>query len=178
MNSKEKSTYKLKIQLPNGMSLEAEGDRDFIETEKKEFLSMANKNTGISLGEKRKTTDKNLLRNENFQRENSELIWERLGEIKNGYPVLYQKTKSAQESAALILAMHKILLNKEETPALRLSKSLKKSGHIIERLDRTLSRFIEDKFIISKGTKRNRRYYLSDKGLAKAFVIAENHIQE
>lgn len=160
------------------MEFEAEGDKEFIENQKQEFFS-------LSSGSKKEFKKLQDLSAKDLQEYTYKLeertiakMWQKLTDTKNGYAILYQKHKMAQNSALLILGASKYLLNKNELSALMLSKCLKKSGHITSRLDRVLNDYIEDNIIVSKGTKRNRRYSLSQKGFAKALVLAESFIKD
>ena len=221
-NTKNDQNYRLKIRLLSGMEFEAQGDKTFIESQKKEFLQLlsgskkevknlkdiaskegelaeniqntltkniisqlAKETSGMlkNLKNKPHITEETTTENSNgfgYNLDEKDIvgIWNKLADTKNGHAILYQKPKIAQNSALLILGASKYLLNKKELSALMLSKCIKKSGHITSRLDRVLNDFIDDNTIVSRGTKRNRRYSLSQKGLAKALVLAENFIKE
>lgn len=82
-------------------------------------------------------------------------------------------------AALILLAGAKILLGAAQGySALLLSKSLKKSGYKGERLDRVLAGEMHQGTVQSEGTKRSRVYLLSDKGFARAYVLANKLAEE
>ena len=63
-------------------------------------------------------------------------------------------------------------LDGQEISALTLSKAVKVSGYAPERLDRVLVKAIKEGLILASGTKRNRAYQITDKGLEIAWLKA------
>ncbi|MDD5208911.1 MAG: hypothetical protein PHV36_05955 [Elusimicrobiales bacterium] len=56
--------------------------------------------------------------------------------------------------------------------AISLSKAVKASGYAPERLDRTLTKALKEGLVKASGTKRNRAYHITDKGLESAWLQA------
>jgi len=54
-----------------------------------------------------------------------------------------------------------------------LSKALKTSGYEPDRLDRLLAKEIREGRVTASGTKRNRTYHLTQKGLEKAYLATK-----
>lgn len=155
--------YKLRIKHPSGAEFEAEGPAEFIISEKEGFLSRlgpapgARAEAGRQVKEPQETPS-----------------WEALAETKNGLTILRNKHPQvkAGEAALLILAAERQLNNTESLSAITLSKAVKTSGYAPERLDRTLTKAVREGLIKASGTKRNRSYHITDKGLERAWLEA------
>ena len=72
----------------------------------------------------------------------------------------------------LILAAERQLKGSQEISALTLAKAVKASGYAPERLDRVLLKAIKEGLILASGTKRNRAYQITDRGLEIAWLKA------
>lgn len=155
--------YKLRIKYPSGAEFEAEGPAEFILSEKDVFINRLNapgtgqaalviKQAGAGSGPD----------------------WEALTDTKNGLTTLKNKHLGvkAGEAALLILAAERQLKGSQELSALTLSKAVKASGYAPERLDRVLTKAIKEGLILASGTKRNRAYQATDKGLEIAWLKA------
>jgi hypothetical protein len=162
---------KLRLRLQNGMEFEVEGNREFVQSQREAFLIMA----------KQAVLEKNGTDHAQNGKKNQEtplFDWAELVESKNG--VIYLRTKSpdigAAETALLILAAWAQSGNRS-MDALKLAKSIKKSGFSRGRLDRILNEDIRQARIIPAGTKRARHYRLSQEGLARATYLAQRILQ-
>jgi len=155
--------YKLRIKHPSGAEFEAEGPAEFILSEKEGFLSRLP--NGAAALEK---ADKN------GPEPQEKPAWEALAENKSGVTMLKNKHPQlkAAEAALLILAAGRQLNGTPEMTAIALSKGIKASGYAPDRLDRTLLKAIKEGLIKASGTKRNRAYQITDKGLERAWFEA------
>lgn len=156
--------YKLRIKYPSGAEFEAEGPADFILSEKNGFISRlgaAEKGAGAPAGTKRVTGEGP--------------AWDDLTAAKNGLTILKNKHTGmrAGEAALLLLAAERQLKGSPEVSALALSKAIKASGYAPERLDRVLGGAIRKGLIKASGTRRNRAYELTDRGLEAAWLEAK-----
>ena len=102
-------------------------------------------------------------------------LWESI--VRTDDKLVYLRRKSRQLSAdtaalVLIAAAKTLLRATDGYSALSLSKSLKKSGYGGERLDRVLAGEMRQGTVRSEGTKRSRTYLLTEKGFARAYVLA------
>ena len=149
---------RLKLVLPQGIQFEAEGTEEFIAKEKELFLKMLPKKEDIKDSKPPDTT-----------------IWQSISLIKGNTVILKSKHSDITPAGAalLILAVNRIILQSEDCSALKLSKSLKKSGYFKGRIDRIIAGDIKGRTISAIGTKRNRTYQLTPKGIAKAQMLAE-----
>lgn len=155
--------YKLRIKHPSGAEFEAEGPAEFIQTEKEVFLK------GLPAGAVAAQPGK-----EPAKTPAQEPDWAALGETRDGLTILKHKHPGLKAGAAalLILAAGSQLEGGREMSAIDLSKAVKASGYAPERLDRTLVKAIREGLIRASGTKRNRAYEITDRGLEIAWLEA------
>ncbi|MDO8805924.1 MAG: hypothetical protein Q7R35_16005 [Elusimicrobiota bacterium] len=154
--------YKLRIKHPSGAEFEAEGPAEFILSEKEGFLnSLIAPGKGASAPEAQPGTG-------------SEPGWGALVETKNGLTTLRNKHPGvkAGEAALLLMAAERQLIGRPEIRAITLSKAVRTSGYAPERLDRLLARATREGLVKASGTKRNRAYHITDKGLEAAWLEA------
>ncbi len=155
--------YKLRIKHPSGAEFEAEGPAEFILSEKDGFLNrLQSPEAGARTAEKEaKSTAQ-------------DPDWNAMTETKNGLTALKDKHPgiAAGDAALLLLAAENQLRSSREISAITLSKAVKTSGYAPERLDRALSKGLKEGLIKASGTKRNRIYRITDKGLESAWLIA------
>ena len=172
MNIPTDATLKMRFRLPNGEEFEAEGPREFIESQRNYFLSL--------IGQTSATQAHSAIPSQSLSKEHTEkYLWERLLREDGEILILRRKIKlSTPQIASLLLAGARILLEKEEYSALELAKSLKASGIEGGRLDRALAPEIQSGRLIPQGSKRGRTYHLSEEGFARAFIMAEKLFQE
>lgn len=163
--------YKLRIKHPSGAEFEAEGPADFILAEKEGFIkglpaamtageAAAARPTPAADGQEKPP--------------NGEPDWSALADTGAGLPVIRRKHFGLKAAAAalVILAAGSKLLGSREMSAIALSKAVKASGFAPERLDRTLGRALRDGLVLASGTKRNRSYEITDRGLEMAWLEA------
>jgi len=166
---------KLRLRLQNGMEFEAEGATDFIEAQKGAFFELAASQKACTGAAIAKTVPAELApppQHPGFEPG----IWKTLMESRDN--LFYLKTRYPQtephDAALMILATWTELGKKGTVEALKLAKSLKKSGFVKGRLDRIMAQEISQQRIISTGTKRARRYQLTAEGLARAHYLAQD----
>ena len=155
--------YKLRIKHISGAEFEAEGPAEFILSEKESFLNnLAAPENGASAPAKAQPET------------GSGPAWDKLAETKNGLTILKNKHPGIKAGAAalLLLAAEKQLKGSREISAIALSKAVKTSGYAPERLDRILTKAIKEGLIKASGTKRNRTYQITDRGLETAWLEA------
>ncbi|MDP2866463.1 MAG: hypothetical protein Q8O90_09485 [Elusimicrobiota bacterium] len=155
--------YKLRIKYPSGAEFEAEGPAEFILSEKDGFINRLNAPGTSPAAPAVKRYEAG-----------SGPDWDALADTKNDLTTLKNKHLGvkAGEAALLILAAERQLKSSLEISALTLSKAVKVSGYAPERLDRVLAKAIKEGLILASGTKRNRAYQITDKGLEIAWLKA------
>jgi hypothetical protein len=153
--------YKLRIKHPSGAEFEAEGAAEFIQAEKEGFLSRMG---APGTPEPQKY----------HEDRGRDPLWDSIAEVKNGLLILKNKHQSlkAGDAALLILAAERQLNQSPSVGAIDLSKAIKSSGYAPERIDRLLAKANREGLIKASGTKRNRAYQITDKGLERAWLEA------
>ena len=163
--------YKLRIKDPSGAEFEAEGPEEFILNEKENFLKDLNR---------RKADLGSLTAVEPEKADQKAEFWDKVVELKG--EVLRLKVKSPQISAAeaalILTAANRAVYQQEETSAMDLSKALKVSGYEPDRLDRLLAKEIREGRATASGTKRNRTYHITQRGLEKAFKAINKSVSQ
>lgn len=161
----EKATntnYKLRIKHPSGAEFEAEGPAEFILSEKDGFLRRLGREAGQEQAAKHQ------------EEQGGEPAWTGLTETRNCLLTLKNKHPGlkAPEAALLLLAAERQVNKSGSVGAIALSKALKASGYAPERIDRLLARANRDGLVKASGTKRNRVYQITEKGLERAWLEA------
>lgn len=154
--------YKLRIKHPSGAEFEAEGPAEFILSEKAGFL--------------RSVTGAPTAQQEELRKTGAEgPAWEKLIDSQKGLIRLKHKHPGlrAAEAALLILAAASLTELATEMAAITLSKAVKASGYAPGRLDRVLTKALREGLIKASGTKRNRYYSITDRGLEQAWLQAK-----
>ncbi len=164
-------TCKLRIKYPSGMEFEAEGSLDFVTAEKQHFITAA-QNAPV---EKQTAAGPAGAEMEQIDTAPIHEIWQKTAIIRQDLVVLTAKSPniSQKEAALIIIAARQMLGFMPEYPAVKLSKSMKMSGYQPGRLDRILNQYIKNGKITASGTKRNRTYKTTPKGMAAAFMLAK-----
>ena len=164
---------KLRLKLQNGMEFEAEGSQEFVQTQKEAFLS-------IAAAQETTVARQNTIKHAPCDAKIPESAWQYLTETKNG--LIYLKAKTSEtgpaETALLLLAAWTETTGSKTMDALKLAKSIKKSGFSKGRLDRILAIELKEARIIPSGTKRARNYRLSQEGSARAAYLAGKMLQK
>ncbi|MCQ2410067.1 MAG: hypothetical protein MJ053_00565 [Elusimicrobiaceae bacterium] len=198
MNNENNLAQKIRLKFANGEEFEAEGNREFIESQRDYFLALVKKlpparqqsgnpsaedtvATGTlvpALYATSSSSKKGHAAPQNPVFPNTRL-WEQLLTQEGEQLALRRKFHlSADEAALILLAGGRELLNKEGGSALWLSRALEKSNFAVPRLDRLLAPAVKLGLIQSQGAKRSRLYMLTPAGLARAFVLAEKKALE
>lgn len=179
------NNLKIRFRLPNGEEFEAEGSQSFIEQQRNYFLTLIGKGGSTSLVptlsvEKQPAistppaahTPMTTARPDDLS---PIRLWERILREEGNVVVFRKRHKlSIQESVILVLAGARVLLRKQPCSALEISRALKLSNiNMNGRLDRLLAGEIQQGYLSSEGIKRSRVYSLTDKGMARAFILAE-----
>ncbi|MBI4656390.1 MAG: hypothetical protein HY746_06560 [Elusimicrobia bacterium] len=101
-------------------------------------------------------------------------FWQKAIGTRNNLFILKIKSPdiSGSEAAFIIMAASQIIGEIKDYSAINLSKSLKTSGYMPQRLDRLLLNEIKAGNIMASGTKRNRTYCLTPKGMQTAYLAA------
>jgi hypothetical protein len=154
----EKSRVRLK--LPSGLEVEAEGQPEFVRAQVNDLLRFAEpaaKAAGPQLPPEPEALEK---------------ILDQTG-AELALRALPPGTGDPQDAClALILGSEKRLGQPKPTAA-QLAKWLRKSGFSILRMDRSLKRAVINGHILASGSRRSRRYELSQKGRIQALLAAE-----
>ena len=178
------NNLKIRFRLPNGEEFEAEGSQSFIEQQRNYFLTLIGKEGNLSITPATSIVQPAIntppvLPPMSMQTRPDDLspirLWERILREEGNVVAFRKRHKlSPQEAALLILAGARVLLHKQSCSALEVSRALKLSNiNINGRLDRLLSGEIQQGYLSSQGAKRSRVYSLTDRGVARAFVLAE-----
>jgi len=176
------NNLKIRFRLPNGEEFEAEGSQSFIEQQRNYFLALIGRGGNISITPATPVPQSILAPKATPIFTSSQpddlspiRLWERILREEGNIVVFRKRHKlSLQEAVTLILAGARVLLHKQNCSALEVSRALKLSNiHANGRLDRLLAGEIEQGYLSSEGAKRSRVYSLTDRGVARAFVLAE-----
>ena len=155
--------YKLRLKDPSGAEFEAEGPAEFILNEKTSFLEEL-RHRSAALGQ--------LAAPDNHEAPLKADFWDKTISLKGDHLELRIKSPEIgpAEAALILLAANRAINHKEDLGAMTLSKALKTSGYEPDRLDRLLAKEIREGRATASGTKRNRTYRLTQKGLEKAYL--------
>lgn len=155
------ATHRVRLKLPSGAELEAEGDPEFVRQERAEFM-LRQTPAGPAAGAA-------------APRGEPRIDWSAVVEARSGGLTLRGKIiGGGEEGACLVLLMaSERLLNLPKPTATLLAKWLRASGYPLERMDRTLRNAINQGELLSSGSRRSRRYELTAAGKIKALLLAE-----
>lgn len=193
----ENELLKLRFKLKTGEEFEAQGNLNFISTQKEAFLnllktpkvlqnSLSNYKTEESAQDTpkllaRPTYFRNIQPKTSFPTPSSE-VWNKVAYSDGENIIIRRKSKliKPQIAALIILGANKIINAQSTLSALELAKSLKLSGYLKtgERLDRIITTEIKEGHLSFEGSKRNRLYRITATGQAKAYTWAEKLLQE
>lgn len=154
--------HRVRLKLPNGAELEAEGDAEFVRREREEFVLRQTPVAGAGP--------------EGPQRE-PQVDWNAVVEAKGGGLTLRGKIlggdKVGKDACMVLLMASERLLNLPKPTATVVAKWLRASGYPIGRMDRTLQDAIAQGELLSSGSRRSRRYELTAAGKIKALLLSE-----
>lgn len=201
--SQENENLKLRFKLKTGEEFEAQGNLEFISTQKEAFLNLVKTpkqqsavNTTyqpqIPAQQERSLLKPAYLRRQGTLAEQDQNIqsiktpsgevWDKVAYSDGDNIIIRRKSKliKPQIAALIILGAAKVLIAQDTLSALELAKSLKLSGYLKagQRLDRLIEGEIKEGFLSYEGSKRNRLYRISAAGQAKAYTWAEKLLQE
>lgn len=157
------TSHRVRLKLPNGAELEAEGDAEFVRQERAEFLIRQTPVPGSP---------------ETGTGREPRVDWSAVVEARKGGLTLRGKIpggdKAGKDACLVLLMASDRLLSQPKPTAAMLAKWLRASGHPIGRMDRTLQDAISQGELLSTGSRRSRRYELTASGKIKALLMAES----
>jgi hypothetical protein len=157
--------HRVRLKLPNGAELEAEGDAEFVRREREEFVLRQTELPGAAAagslaGSREPRVD-----------------WNAVVEAKDGGLTLRGKIpggdKGGRDACLVLLMGSERLLSLPKPSAALLGKWLRASGYPVGRLDRALADAVSQGELLSAGSRRSRRYELTAPGKIKALLLAE-----
>lgn len=160
--STEWRPHRLRLKLPGGAEMEAEGTAEFVWKEREEFLR------GLRGG-----ADPGLQAPGDPQAPT--VAWDAVTEAKGRGIQLRGKLPPAQsekEACLVLLAASEKRLQEPRPTATQLAKWLRTSGYPILRMDRALQDAVTKGEILASGSRRSRRYELTASGRLKAYILA------
>lgn len=156
--------HRVRLKLPNGAELEAEGDAEFVRQERAEFLirqtpASSPPEAGVGAGREPRVD------------------WNAVVEARSGGLTLRGKIpggdKAGKDACLVLLMASDRLLNQPKPTAAMLGKWLRASGYPVGRMDRTLQDAVSQGELLSSGSRRSRRYELTASGKIKALLLSE-----
>lgn len=157
---------RLRLKLPSGAELEAEGSEEFIRAERREFLDTVmtgSPSAPASL--------------EGGIPPSATLIpWNAITEIRGHNIQLRSKLRGERndkDACLVLLAASAHLISQPKPTAAQLAKWMRGSGYPVGRMDRMLQAAVEHGEVLSSGSRRSRRYELTASGRLRAFLQAE-----
>jgi hypothetical protein len=149
---------RLKLRLPSGLELEAEGAQDFVSAQIQELLRLTEPAEKASEPRAEPEPLARIL-----DQDGSDLELRALP-AGRGDP---------QDACLALILGAETRLGQPKPTAAQLAKWLRKSGFKIKRMDRILSEALRAGRILASGTRRSRRYELSTKGRIQALLACE-----
>lgn len=154
--------HRVRLKLPNGAELEAEGDAEFVKAEREDFILRQTPVAAAPGAESGREP---------------RVDWNAVTEAKAGGLVLRGKIqggdKAGRDACLVLLMASERLLSQPRPTATLLAKWLRSSGYPIGRMDRTLQDAVAQGELLSSGSRRSRRYELTAAGKIKALLLAE-----
>ena len=159
----QSGSHRLRLKLPNGAELEAEGSPEFVAGERREFIALQ---TGGAAPGPAGVPGLNLP---------PLPVWEEVAEIRDSDLQLRAKLggdRGVREACLVLLAAAAALLRTPKPTAAQLARWLRASGYPVARVDRAIQDALSKGDILASGSRRARRYELSAPGRLKAFLLA------
>jgi hypothetical protein len=99
---------------------------------------------------------------------------DRITKVEGRVVSLTARAANIEEEILLVLVGQKILRNNESVTGAEIMDGLKRTGHVVRRIDYKLDKMSEGAAasVITIGTGRERRYRLTNSGFAKAQALA------
>lgn len=159
--SSEWRPHRLRLKLPGGAELEAEGTPEFVWKEREEFLrGLRGPEPGLQApGDPAAPA----------------VAWDAVTEAKGRGIQLRGKLppdKGEKDACLVLLAASEKRLQEPRPTATQLAKWLRTSGYPILRMDRALQDAVSRGEILASGSRRSRRYELTASGRLKAYILA------
>lgn len=157
------TAHRVRLKLPNGAELEAEGEAEFVRREREEFVLRQTpvESAPGAVGPGREPR----------------IDWGAVVEARNGGLTLRGKIpggdKAGKDACLVLLMASERLLSQPKPTATLLGKWLRTSGYPVGRMDRTLQDAITQGELLSTGSRRSRRYELTAAGKLKALLLCE-----
>lgn len=186
-----KPHVRVRLRLPTGAEIEVEGSQDFVEQERRSFLSQFEAPAPVPeaspaaghLSSRLAQADLQAMGTGGRPWEAAEALpgaaylpsWDSLTETHRGVLQLRTKLKteeSEKDASLVLMAAAQKLLNNPKPTASQLAKWLRVSGYPVGRIDRVLQGAVETGEILATGSRRARRYELTAHGRMKAFILA------
>ncbi|MDX6767930.1 MAG: hypothetical protein SF051_00235 [Elusimicrobiota bacterium] len=156
--------HRVRLKLPNGAELEAEGDADFVRKEREDFI--IRNSTPEAASAATMTAGRE-----------PRVDWNAVVEARSGGLTLRGKIpggdKAGKDACLVLLMASERLLSQPKPTATMLAKWLRASGYPLGRMDRTLQDAVNQGELLSSGSRRSRRYELTATGKMKALLLAE-----
>ncbi|OGR94770.1 MAG: hypothetical protein A2V88_00885 [Elusimicrobia bacterium RBG_16_66_12] len=157
------TTHRLRLRLPTGAELEAEGDAEFVRQERAEFLI---RQIPVAGAESAGGTGRE-----------PRVDWNAVVEARSGGLTLRGKIaggdKAGKDACLVLLMASDRLLSQPKPTAAMLGKWLRASGYPVGRMDRTLQDAVSQGELLSSGSRRSRRYELTATGKIRALLLSE-----
>ncbi len=157
------TAHRVRLKLPNGAELEAEGDAEFVRQERADFILRQTPlpAAGAPLEPGREPR----------------VDWNAVVEARDGGLTLRGKIpggdKGGKDACLVLIMAAERLLSHPKPTATMLAKWLRASGYPVGRMDRTLQDAISQGELLSTGSRRSRRYELTASGKIKALLLSE-----
>jgi len=155
--------HRVRLKLPNGAELEAEGDAEFVRQERMEFILQQTPTAAQAA--------------QHAAAREPRVDWNAVVVAKSGGLTLRGKIpggdKGGKDACLVLLMASDRLLSQPKPTAAMLGKWLRTSGYPIGRMDRTLQDAIAQGELLSSGSRRARRYELTASGKIRALLLSE-----
>lgn len=164
--STEWRPHRLRLKLPSGAEMEAEGTAEFVWREREEFLrGLRGPEPGLQATPSNPAAPT--------------VSWEAVTESKGRGIQLRGKLpadKGEIDACLVLLAASEKRLQEPKPTATQLAKWLRTSGYPVLRMDRALQDAVSRGDILASGSRRSRRYELTASGRLKAYILASQLI--
>jgi len=173
---------RIRLKLPDGSELEAEGDPDFVRSERERFL--ASKQPGGAQEPIKQEMPASRPAPEEKQAPGAaggtagshySPLWNTIIEPKGEGIQLRAKLdqdKTGADACLVLLNAAQKILNVSKPTAAQIAKWLRASGYPIQRVDRAVSEALGRGDLLASGSRRARRYELTGPGRVKALHLA------
>ena len=156
------TAHRVRLKLPNGAELEAEGDAEFVRQERADFIL---RQTPVATAGAQEPGRE------------PRVDWNAVVEARGGGLTLRGKIpggdKGGKDACLILIMASERLLSQPKPTATMLAKWLRTSGYPVGRMDRTLQDAISQGELLSSGSRRSRRYELTATGKIKALLLSE-----